>query len=189
MSAPKAEKRPNVGNVQVHDARRGRGKPTKYRPEYCEIARQFCETGATDQELADRLEIHPSTLYRWFAEHPEFREAVRLGKDCADERVLRAFYHRCVGYEFEAVKIMQDKGVPVVVRYTEHVPPDPGAAFNWLKNRRPKEWRDRHEVTGPDGEPVTLRCVIEFVSPTDDSAGSAKIPTHSTNRGTNCGKW
>jgi hypothetical protein len=26
------------------------------------------------------------------------------------------------------------------------VPPDPAAAINWLKNRKPDEWRDRIDV-------------------------------------------
>lgn len=38
---------------------------------------------------------------------------------------------------------MQDKGRPVIVPFWEHVPPDPGAAFNWLKNRRSDQWRDK----------------------------------------------
>jgi hypothetical protein len=33
----------------------------------------------------------------------------------------------------------------IFVPYTEHVPPDVTACIFWLKNRRPKEWRDRVE--------------------------------------------
>jgi hypothetical protein len=35
---------------------------------------------------------------------------------------------------------------PVVVHYTEHCPPDVGAAFIWLKNRDPDRWRDVQNV-------------------------------------------
>src|SRR6185437_13026917 len=126
--------------VIVHDARYRGGRPSDYRLEHCERAAQLAIVGATDEEIAQALDIHPSTLYRWFAAHPEFREAVKLGKEAADDRVERSLYHRAVGYTHPAVKIMQDKGTPVLVRYDEHVPPDPGAAFNWLKNRRPDEW-------------------------------------------------
>ena len=35
---------------------------------------------------------------------------------------------------------------PVVVHYTEHLPPDVGAAFIWLKNRDPDRWRDVQNV-------------------------------------------
>ena len=35
---------------------------------------------------------------------------------------------------------------PVYAPFVEHAPPDPGAAFNWLKNRKPADWRDKQEV-------------------------------------------
>jgi hypothetical protein len=35
---------------------------------------------------------------------------------------------------------------PVVTHYTEHCPPDVGAAFIWLKNRDPERWRDVQNV-------------------------------------------
>jgi hypothetical protein len=35
---------------------------------------------------------------------------------------------------------------PVIVHYTEHCPPDVGAAFIWLKNRDPEHWRDTQNV-------------------------------------------
>jgi hypothetical protein len=38
----------------------------------------------------------------------------------------------------------------------KHVPPDVAAAFIWLKNRRPAEWKDRHEVTGKDGGAIEM---------------------------------
>ena len=86
-------------------------------------------------------------------------QAARVAKDVADARVERSLYNRAVGYTFDSVKIMQDKGRPVVVPYREHVPPDPGAGFNWLKNRRPEEWRDRRELTGANGGPLVVERV------------------------------
>lgn len=151
------------------------GKPTEYRSEYCDIAKRLCEQGSTDQEIADVLRVHRATLYRWLSEHAEFRDALKLGKEPADDRVERSLFNRAVGYEYDAVKIMQDKGVPIIVPYREHVPPDPGAAFNWLKNRRPEKWRDRRELTGADGEAIPFKAVIEFVS-ADPSTVPGKAP-------------
>lgn len=156
--------------------KRGRGKPTAYRSEYCDLGKRMAESGATDLEIADVLRITKTTFYRWLAEHPEFREAVKLGKEPADDRVERSLFNRAVGYEFDSVKIMQDKGEPVIVPYREHVPPDPGAAFNWLKNRRPEQWRDRKELTGEGGGPIPFKAVIEFVS-ADQSAVPEKTPS------------
>lgn len=127
-------------------AKRSRGRPPDYRHEFCEIAARHYAGGATDIQVADVLKVHVSTVYRWQHEHPEFREAAKVAKEVADSAVERALFNRAVGYEYDSVKIMQDKGTPVIVPFREHVPPDPSAAINWLKNRRPEEWRDRIDV-------------------------------------------
>ena len=62
------------------------------------------------------------------------------------------------GYTHDAVKIFQHQGEPVRVPYREHVPPDTTAAIFWLKNRRPEEWRDRHnhEISGKNGGAIEV---------------------------------
>ena len=56
-----------------------------------------------------------------------------------------------VALSYDAVKIFMPAGAeePVIVHYTEHCPPDVGAAFIWLKNRDPKRWRDVQRPTVP----------------------------------------
>ncbi len=126
------------------------GRPTDYKPEYAEQARKLCELGATDFELARFFDVDTSTIYRWRHAHAEFCEGVIAGKDFADDRVERAFYNRAVGYSFEAEKIFHTDGRVTRADYVEHVPPDPSAALNWLKNRRGEKWRDKvdHEHSG-----------------------------------------
>jgi hypothetical protein len=60
----------------------------------------------------------------------------------------RSLYERANGYNYDAVKIFMPAGSkqPIVVHYTEHCPPDVGAAFIWLKNRDPDRWRDVQNV-------------------------------------------
>jgi hypothetical protein len=69
-------------------------------------------------------------------------------------RVERSPYERANGYSYEAVKIFMPAGSkqPVVVHYTEHCPPDVGAASIWLKNRDPERWRDTQNVEHVLGE-------------------------------------
>lgn len=127
------------------------GRPTAFKVEFVEQARQLCELGATDIEIADFFKVNVATIYRWRNTLPEFCEAVRAGKDAADERVERSLYQRAVGYTFESEKVFQFQGQIVRAETREHVPPDPGAAFNWLKNRRGDTWRDKQEVQHSGG--------------------------------------
>lgn len=127
------------------------GRPSAYQPEFVQEAEKLCKLGATDFELADFFGVDTRTIYRWKHEHEEFCQAVIAAKEFADERVARSFYNRAVGYTFESEKVFQSQGEIVRASILEHVPPDPGAAFNWLKNRQPDKWRDRAEFTGKDG--------------------------------------
>ena len=140
------------------------GRPTKYKPEYIEQARKLCLLGATDREIADFFEVHEATIYRWKLDHPEFCEALKSGKEAADERVERSLFHRAIGYKHDAVKMFQAGGAVITEQYVEHYPPDTTAAIFWLKNRKPKEWRDKvqQELSGPDGGPIPS-LTVEFV--------------------------
>lgn len=124
------------------------GRPTSFKKEFVAQAEKLCALGATDMELADFFEVDVRTIYRWKHTEPSFCQAVTCGKEHSDERVQRSLYNRAVGYSFDAVKIFMPAGAeePVYAPYTEHVAPDPAAAMNWLKNRRPEQWRDKQEI-------------------------------------------
>ena len=93
------------------------GRPPKYNAEqHCKIAKKMCQLGATDNDIAEALGVATCTLYRWRNEHEEFREALKVGKDKADDRVEMALYRRAVGYTHEAVKVFQFQGSEVIVR-------------------------------------------------------------------------
>lgn len=128
------------------------GRPSVYRPEFREIATQMAAGGATDIEIAEGIGISTTTLYRWRHEHPDFREALCIGKEVADERVEMSLYHRAIGYSHSAVKVFQHKGEPVIVPYTEHYPPDIGAMTLWLANRRPDRWKPVAALARPEEE-------------------------------------
>lgn len=130
------------------------GRPTLFTPEMVEQAKKLCRLGATDLEMADFFEVNVATIYRWKHTHPEFCDALKAGKEAADERVERSMYAKATGYTFDAVKIMAVEGVVHKVAYREHLPPSDTAAIFWLKNRRPKEWRDR--IEDKDAPPLTV---------------------------------
>ena len=82
------------------------------------------------------------TFYRWRAEHDDFAEALKAGKQLADDRVERALYERACGYDYDDTKIFHPSGAkePVIVPIRVHVPADVGAARQWLASRRPNQW-------------------------------------------------
>jgi hypothetical protein len=88
------------------------------------------------------------------AKHPQFGEALKLGKKEADQRVERSLYQKAVGYSYDAVKIFMPTGAkkPVIVPYLEHVPPDVTAGIFWSKNRRPDRWRDTWHLQAAVGK-------------------------------------
>ena len=124
------------------------GRPTKFKPEFAKQAAKLAELGATDQELADFFEIEVRTLYRWKHDHDEFCQALKSGKDIADERVERSLYQRAIGYEQDEVKIFMPSGAtkPIYADYRAKIAPDVTAAIFWLKNRRSQDWRDKQDI-------------------------------------------
>jgi hypothetical protein len=149
---PRGGKREGAGRkaVKTGQDKPKIGAPSSYKAEYAEQARKLCELGATDKEISDFFEISGATLYRWQGTYPAFREALKVGKEAADDRVERSLYHRANGYTYDAVKILTVKGEVQKVPYREHVPPDTTACIFWLKNRRKDAWRDvqKHEIGG-----------------------------------------
>jgi hypothetical protein len=128
-------------------------RPTEYKDAYAEGAKKLAKLGATDAEVADFYGVDVRTIYRWKNTHSEFCQALKAGKDEADNRVERALFHRAVGYEQEAVKIFMPAGAedPVYAPYVEKIAPDTTAAIFWLKNRRPDDWRDKRDVEHSGG--------------------------------------
>ena len=132
------------------------GRPTEYRPEFVEQAKELCANGATNYDLADEFGVSVQTVRAWRAKDPDFLAAIKVNKDLADELVERSLYERATGYSHNAVKIFLGKdGKIVEAQFTEHVPPDPTAMIFWLKNRKPREWRDKTEVELTEKRVVT----------------------------------
>lgn len=137
------------------------GRPTKYKPEYAEIAKELCARGATDPELAEHFKVTLSTVSLWKVQHEEFSDALKVSKSIMDDRVERSLAQRALGYEVDDVDIRVIDGKVVKTAIKRKVPPDTTACIFWLKNRRPKEWRDRthHLLTGANEGPIQTQNV------------------------------
>jgi len=129
------------------------GRPTSFKPQYVKQAKKLCELGATDVNIADFFNVAVSTIYKWKHDYPEFSDALKVGKESADQRVERSLYQKAVGYSYESEKVFQFQGGIVRTPTREHVPPDTTAMIFWLKNRKSDVWRDVSKVEhGKAGE-------------------------------------
>lgn len=149
------------------EARHAGGRPSLYEPTYAGQAQKLAALGATDIEVADFFEIDVRTVYRWKHDYPEFCQALNIGKEKADERVINSLYQKAVGYEQDEVKIFMPGGAekPVYAPFRAKIAPDTTAAIFWLKNRKPADWRDKHdhELAGPNGGAIAVHQKIERV--------------------------
>lgn len=129
------------------------GRPPTYEPSFAKQAEHLAKLGATDQEVADFFDVDVRTVYRWKHDHDAFCQALKVGKEIADERVERSLYQKAIGYEQEEVKIFMPAGAesPVYAPFRAKVAPDTTAAIFWLKNRRSQEWRDKQDVEHSGG--------------------------------------
>lgn len=105
----------------------------------------WARDGLTDEDIAEKMNIHPSTLYVYKKDYPEISEALKKGKEVADIEVENALFKRATGYTHTIVKPFMYKGEVIIAELVEEIAPDVAAAFIWLKNRRPDKWRDRPE--------------------------------------------
>lgn len=124
------------------------GRPSKYKPEYCEQVIELGRKGMSVVEMAANLMVHRETIEEtWPAEYPDFSEAFKLAK------LLSQNWWESMG------------------RVNLLMPKDAGTfqASVWSRSmaaRFPRDWRENKgvELTGKDGADLNLSVV--FVEPT-----------------------
>ena len=84
----------------------------------------WARNGLTNEQIASNMDIVVSTLWEWRKKSPKISNALKIGKDEADIQVENALYKAALEGNTTAM-------------------------IFWLKNRRPKEWRDKiqQEIT------------------------------------------
>lgn len=145
----------------------GGGRISGYKNEFARQASHLCKLGASTVDLARFFQVSSDTIYRWSTEYKAFAEAIKVGKDLADERVVMSLYNKTLGFEKEIVKevVGKDGNVKKVTDKVYYPPSDTAIMF-WLKNRRRHEWRDRqeHEIGRPgEFEEMSNEQLAKFI--------------------------
>jgi len=116
----------------------------------------WAREGLIEEQIAHNMGIGVSTLSKYKVDHLEILEALKRGKEVVDFEVENALLKRALGGKYkETIKEMRDgkQHVKIVER---EVPPDTVAAIFWLKNRKPKDWRDKRETELSTGESINI---------------------------------
>lgn len=126
------------------------GRPSSFPKGRQSAIKKLVLMGATDKDLAEAFDVTEQTVNNWKIKYPEFFESLKDWKLQADANVEKALYLRAVGYSHKDTKFATYEGVITDEReYDKHYPPDTAAAFIWLQNRKPSEWK--REQTQHDG--------------------------------------
>ena len=126
-----------------------RGRPTKYKKEYIQEAKELTLLGYDSVRLAKHFGVHPSTFEEWKAKNKSFRETIQDAKDRYDSaQVENSLLKRAVtGYTITEVKVEEDReGRKKTTKTTREVPADTRAQMFWLSNRNPNRWRNKSKV-------------------------------------------
>lgn len=91
----------------------------------------WARDGLTDEQIAQNIGIRRETLYDWKKKYDNFSNALKQGKEVVDIQVENAL-----------LKAALEGNIT--------------AQIFWLKNRKPKEWRDKQEMS-IDGNMVIIK--------------------------------
>lgn len=104
----------------------------------------WARDGLVEEQIAKNMGISVSTINEWKNRFPEIKEALKKGKEVVDREVENALLKRALGYEYEEITEKYEMGELTETKVTKkQVVPDTTAQIFWLKNRKPREWRDK----------------------------------------------
>jgi len=146
----------------------GKGGPSKFKPEYIEIATRLCARGLTDAEIAEVLGVSEPTIHSWKLKHEEFALALKRSKVVIDEKVKESLLQRATGFER---KVQKATASGRVVTIEEYFPPDVRAQQLWLQARDP-EFRPvqehKHTLSADD-------AFLRFLEHLEDQAKAEQL--------------
>jgi hypothetical protein len=65
------------------------GRPTIYKPEYCEMVIPLLKQGMSIEEIGLELDVGYTTIYDWMDRYPSFAQAIKKGREFSKAWWLR----------------------------------------------------------------------------------------------------
>ena len=103
----------------------------------------WANDGLNNEEIAKKMGIGETTLYRWCNTDERIRSAITRGRDTMTMEVENMLYKCAKGYTYQEEQVTKDGDIVVVTRYQ---PPSAEAQKFILTNRRKDKWKSKQEV-------------------------------------------
>lgn len=107
------------------------GRPTKYKPEYCQQIIDVMAKGFSITAFAGSIRVSRQSIYEWAEVYPDFSDSIRIA------RAARVY---CL-----EEKLLESPDSPTVT-----------SRIFALKNAAPDEWKDKHDVEHSGGVEIML---------------------------------
>ena len=73
------------------------GRPTKYKPEFCDVIIELGREGKTKSHMAQALDVSRDTIHEWTRVHPEFSDAMKRAEDGMHQYLNQIFVDQATG--------------------------------------------------------------------------------------------
>lgn len=110
------------------------GRPTDYRPEYCDLVQELGRKGKSKAQIAAEIGVSRTTLDSWTVAHPEFLNAMALSRDF------------CLAWWEDTGQAGLPHGVLNASLWSRS-----------MAARFPADYREEHAITGAGGGPIVTR--------------------------------
>lgn len=117
-----------------------------------ELISSWRQEGASIKDIYEKIGVDVRTFRSWRQKCPDLEEALVVGKEITNARVIDALYKRAVGFYYDEEQYDLVEGEMMLTRrYRRYCPPDTKAILSWLFNRYPQEWRAIQAPIDADG--------------------------------------
>lgn len=121
---PKRSNKKKPETVGLSEMKASVGRPSKYKPEYCEDLIEYMSKGHSLTAWCAGKDVIKETAYSWMRENPEFLSAYKNAQQKAQQHWENMLHLTAAG---------KLKG-------------NLGAQIFWMKNRFRDEWKDRQDL-------------------------------------------
>jgi len=134
--------------VRTKGTPRKKGRPSTYKPQYCDDLIAHMRGGLSFESFAGKIGKSRDTIYEWEAVHKDFTDAKKIG-----EGLCQVWWENAGIAGMLGLKQTKD-GIPLGMF-------SPAIWIFNMKNRF--NWRDKRELTGKDGERLSVSALVARV--------------------------